>query len=291
MGRWGMRLFEGDQDLNIAVEIDAALGESDDMSLRLGRMIFQTDPLAPPAAKARYKTEEYLKRELPAIVAEGRATLDCGIGDELFKIFRARAGDGDAGGRARYRVVIVGAIMLRAGAKISDDDLRHLRDLVPQIHSLPSLAHSLRDSPARPSGAALLVASRGVDDEGFRHPGRAQFLAALDNYKPGVPRSFLEPRLVDHWKGPPKLFPARQALLMEISCYQCGKIASDISKELDQCSRCKRVWYCSKVSGMVLLRERSEANLTLETQDCQRAHWRDHKPACIAPSTCLSVNV
>lgn len=194
MGRWGMRLFEGDQDLEIAVEIDSALGQGDDMNLRLMRMVFQTDPAAPPEARARYQTAEYLEGELEATVAACRATLDCGIGDELFKIYRAREADG--GHRAKYRVVLVGAIMLRAGARIADDDLRHLRDLVPQINSRPGLAPSLQDNPARPTAAALLVSARDVDDEGFRNPGRAQFLAALDNYKPGVPRSFLEPRSV-----------------------------------------------------------------------------------------------
>ncbi|KAK7745856.1 hypothetical protein SLS53_002574 [Cytospora paraplurivora] len=223
MGRWGMRLFEGDQDLDMASEIDMALGDSDDMDLKLSLMIHQTDP---------------------AIVDKRRTVLDSGIGDQLFRIFRAK----ENGHEGKYRVILLGALMMHAGAKIRDDDFQHLRDLVPQIHSRDGLAPGLGDNPAQSSFAALLASSLMLGDHGFRNPGRAQFLAALDNYKAGVPRSYSEP-----------------------SCYQCGKIAADIGMALDQCSRCKRVWYCNR--------------------DCQKAHWKDHKPSCIAPEQVFMLNV
>ncbi|ROW02521.1 hypothetical protein VMCG_06111 [Cytospora schulzeri] len=237
MGRWGMRLFEGDQDIDIAIEIDTALGKGDDMNLHLSRMINQTDLLLPPAVQAYYKTEKYLKTELKKSVTKCRNTLDSGICDQLFRIFRAK----ENSAMGKYRVIILGALMMRAGAKIKDEDLQHLRDLVPLIQSNPGLAASLLGAAMRP--LALLMAVRNVGDDGFRQPGRAQFLAALDNYKAGVPRSFLEPR----------------------------QIEADIGQTPSQCAKCKAAWYCN--------------------EDCQKAHWKDHKPACIAPESRTTFNV
>lgn len=71
--------------------------------------------------------------------------------------------------------VILGALMMRAGANIKPEDIQHLRDLVPQINC---------------NSAATLP----LFDKGFRNPGRAQYSAALDHYQPGVPRNFQEPR-------------------------------------------------------------------------------------------------
>lgn len=64
-----------------------------------------------------------------------------------------------------------------------------------------------------------------IFDPGFRGPGKAQFLAALDHYQPGVPRDFDEP-----------------------SCFYCGKVEVDIGKALTECGTCKMAWYCDKVS-------------------------------------------
>ncbi|KAK2609706.1 hypothetical protein N8I77_003195 [Diaporthe amygdali] len=237
MGRWGMRLFEGDQDLDIALEINTAFGDSDDKDLQLSPMVHQTD-------MAHYKTDEY-KKELEGFVSNSRSTLNSGIGDELFKLFRKREHERNG----KYRVIIVGAIMMRAGAVIKDDDLNHLCELVPEIPSRDGLKPVLRNNPALCSPSSLLEAALDGDDWGFRHPGKVQFLTALENYKPGVPRSFQEP-----------------------SCYNCGKIAADSGEEiLLQCSKCKRVWYCNVA--------------------CQRAHWKNHKSACIPPEDRISLNV
>lgn len=189
MGRWGMRLFEGDQDLDIALEINKAFGDSDDKDLQLSPLIHQTDMCAPPDARAHYKTDEY-KKELEGFVSKSRSTLNSGIGDELFKLFRKREHERNG----KYRVIIVGTIMMRAGAVIKDDDFNHLRELVPKIPSRDGLKPVLRNNPALRSPSALLAAALDGDDRGFRHPGKVQFLAALENYKPGVPRSFQEPR-------------------------------------------------------------------------------------------------
>jgi len=72
-------------------------------------------------------------------------------------------------------VLILGALFMRAGARIRRCDRQHLRELVDQI----------------PSRAGF---SLPPNDGGFRDPGRAQYLAALENYKAGTPRSFVDPR-------------------------------------------------------------------------------------------------
>ncbi|KAI0882090.1 uncharacterized protein GGS22DRAFT_171496 [Annulohypoxylon maeteangense] len=83
--------------------------------------------------------------------------------------------------------------------------MHHLRELVPRINCN--------------SGFTL-----PTHDQGFRTPGRAQFLAALDHYQPGVPRNYNEP-----------------------SCFHCGKVKADLGKKLSNCSHCKAAWYCDKV--------------------------------------------
>lgn len=64
---------------------------------------------------------------------------------------------------------------MRVGAVIKADDLQPLRDLVPKVTCVP--------------GTALPFGG-----DGFRSPGRAQVLAALDAYEPGKLRSFQELR-------------------------------------------------------------------------------------------------
>ncbi|KAI7776781.1 hypothetical protein LA080_004437 [Diaporthe eres] len=241
MGRWGMRLFEGDRDLDLALDINHALGDSDDMHLRLSSMIHQTDMCCPPDIKVYYETDEY-KKKLEGIVSDRCNTLNSGIGDELFKIFRKREHEPEG----KYRVILVDVIMMRAGAVIKDDDFNHLRELVREIPCRDGLNPVLRSNPGV---VQLLAADLNGGDKGFRHPGKVQFLAALENYKPGVPRSFQEP-----------------------SCYSCGKIAADNGEAtLSQCSKCKRAWYCNMA--------------------CQRAHWKNHKSACIPPKGRISLNV
>lgn len=189
MGRWGMRLFEGDRDLDIALEINSAFGDSDDKDLHLSAMVNQTDMLAPAESKAFYETDEY-KKQLEATVSDRRATLDSGVGNELFRIFRKKENEPNG----KYQVIILGAIMMRAGAMIKNDDLNHLRGLVGDVTCRDGLTPALRGISGKPSALRLLAAGRDDTDNGFRHAGKVQFLTALDQYKPGVPRSFQEPR-------------------------------------------------------------------------------------------------
>lgn len=192
MGRWGHRtmtmcwplplkladyvpgLFEADADIDFACDISGdfvMMGGTED--LVPSNLIHQTDMLAPPEAKDYYKTEEY-RLKLDDDIVSIRNQLDSGIGDKLFDKYRAKENNLDEF-EGQYQVIIVGALMMRAGANISKEQLQHLRDLVPKIDCQYGYALPFRDL-------------------GFRDPGKAQFLAALDNYQPGVPRDYLEPR-------------------------------------------------------------------------------------------------
>lgn len=239
MGRWGMRLFEGDQDLDIGIQINQALGDSDDVDLGLSKMVHQTDMICPQETRAYYKTDEY-KRELEEIVSDCRDELNSGTGDELFEIFRKKEHEPEG----KYRVILVGAIMMRAGAAIKKDDFDHLRELVPQIPCRDGLHPAVRRMDSHLAALAILGSDMDSCDKGFRHPGKVQFLAALENYKTGVPRSFQEPRSVL------LLVYAIIKMLTKTSCYSCGKIAADNGEAtLSQCSKCKRAWYCNTVGS------------------------------------------
>lgn len=139
-------------------------------------MVHQSDMLAPPEAAALYRTAEYDHQLANVIVPYIRQKLDTSnLGERMFAACRAKESDPeDLFQEAKYRTIMMGALMMRAGARINAADLQHLRDLVPQINCT--------------SRRTLF------DDHGFRSPGRAQFLAALDHYQPGVARSFQEPR-------------------------------------------------------------------------------------------------
>ena len=128
-----------------------------------------------------YRPSEYQDKLANEMVPYIRSKLDENdFGQTLLAASRAREHEQRIFQDGRYRTILLGAMMMRVGAKISDDDLQHLRSLVPDIHC---------------SGRYQLP----IGDEGFRSPGRAQFLAALDHHQAGVPRSFREPRYVLHF--------------------------------------------------------------------------------------------
>ncbi len=95
----------------------------------------------------------------------------------------------------------------------------------------------------------------------FRGPGKRQFLAALDNYQPGTPRSFHEP-----------------------SCHACGKIHEDTGHALLMCGGCKVAWFCDKAGFLTRLRRECHGANTL-VQDCQRSLWSVHKHDCSRRNT------
>ncbi|RAQ60848.1 hypothetical protein COH20_010922 [Aspergillus flavus] len=87
MGRWGWRLFEGDQDLDAACCLAESLGiQTDDWEHSMSSMVHQTDMLADEGTRAFYRTEEY-KRELEnEIVPYVRANFDTdNFGDSCFQ--------------------------------------------------------------------------------------------------------------------------------------------------------------------------------------------------------------
>lgn len=142
-----------------------------------------------------------------------RNKLDSSLGDELFEKYRAAEQHVfDLYDSTKYLPIVFAAIMMEYGATIKEDHMKHLRDLVPKLQCN--------------EGTVALLA-----DCGFRGPGKRQFLAALDNYQAGKPRSFHQP-----------------------SCHGCGKIDSDIKAEgktLLKCGGCKNefaaAWFCDKV--------------------------------------------
>lgn len=143
-----------------------------------------------------------------------RQKLDSGLGDELFEKYRAAEQHAfDFGDLCKYLVVVFAAIMMRYGTTIKEDHIQHLRNLVPKIQCN--------------EGTVLPIA-----DSGFRGPGKRQFLAALDRYQAGKPRSFQEP-----------------------SCHGCGRVNDDVKddgKLLMKCGGCKNeravAWFCDKVN-------------------------------------------
>ncbi|CAI0646701.1 unnamed protein product [Colletotrichum noveboracense] len=80
MGRWGYRVFEGDNDIDVACAIKCPYGTGKDNDLRLVQMVNQTDMMAPPEVREFYKTSEY-REELDAIIMSIREKLDTGLGD------------------------------------------------------------------------------------------------------------------------------------------------------------------------------------------------------------------
>ncbi|KAI6086487.1 hypothetical protein F4821DRAFT_128030 [Hypoxylon rubiginosum] len=184
MGRWGSRLFESDLDLDIAGDIEALCGEDiNNLNLNLEVLLYRT------------RDDEHTKN-----VTELRNKLDSNdLGQTLLSRWRAKESEW-----GKYHVIIVGALLMSAGAKIKESEMQYLRETANQVTWVPDFALP-------------------IFDPGFRGPGKAQFLAALDHYQPGVPRDFDEP-----------------------SCFYCGKVEVDIGKALTECGTCKMAWYCDK---------------------------------------------
>ncbi|KDN64315.1 hypothetical protein CSUB01_09987 [Colletotrichum sublineola] len=201
MGRWGHRLFEGDLDLDLASDVhDVVLARDGSEDIRFSHILDQSDLFDPSHTREYYQSDEY-RLEVEKIIVTIRNRLDSGLGDKIFDKYRAK----ETELFGKYKVIIVGALMMRAGAEINKEHFQHLRDLVPQID-----CHHRYVLP--------------IPDLGLRGPGRAQFIAALDNYQTGTPRNFREP-----------------------SCFHCGKVHADLGKTLKECGGCKEAWYCGVI--------------------------------------------
>lgn len=145
--------------------------------MQLSYMVNQNDILTSPAQRMYMSTVIY-KAEIDQHIAWCRFTLDTGMGHTLMNVYRARENIVNVfmpGRNGKYLVIMAGALLMRVGAKIQDEHLAHLRQLAQQVNCSTGQCTTKQDW-------------------GFRAPGKAQFLAALANYKEGVPRRFDEPR-------------------------------------------------------------------------------------------------
>ncbi|KAK4232831.1 hypothetical protein C8A03DRAFT_39523 [Achaetomium macrosporum] len=157
MGRWGHRLFQSDNDADIAVEIiDEIVGESD-----LPDSAFGLD------------TEHENQ-----ILEQVRQKLDAGTGETLLERSLEGAQTKDPEDfleRKKYRPIALSAILMMAGAKISDEHVGRLRAIA--LHS--------------PGPESYVLPLAG--DNYFRGPDKKQYLAALDHYRQGLPCDFHKP--------------------------------------------------------------------------------------------------
>jgi hypothetical protein len=162
-------MFEGDQDIDIATELNAIIPGQE---LKLSQMVFQTDMITGQACRDFYKTPQY-KADLAIEVLRTRVKLDSGLGQKMMDLCRAREQSPDPRDLwiPKYVTCVAGALLMRAGAKISDADKQYIRDCVPGINCNYGFTIPPKDL-------------------GFRSPGKLQLLAALDNYVPGTPRKF-----------------------------------------------------------------------------------------------------
>lgn len=162
-------MFECDQDIDIALELNEIIPGQ---KLELSHMIHQTDHLAPPDCREFYKTPQY-KADLAIEILRLRVKLDSGLGQKMMDLCRAQESSPDPRKLwiPKYVTCVAGALLMRAGAKISDQDKQYIRDSIPEINC----------------NYGFTVPPK---DLGFRSPGKLQLLAALDNYVPGTPRKF-----------------------------------------------------------------------------------------------------
>ncbi|KAH8650086.1 hypothetical protein BX600DRAFT_442173 [Xylariales sp. PMI_506] len=156
MYRWGMRMFEGNLDLNFVDEISHPFDSYELKELRLDDILYGS----------------------PDMVAKCRHRLDAGECDKLFDLYNRQVNECRLGSdlhAAKYRLIVLAALMMQAGANIRAQDLENVRSLVDQVK-------------------CQAYVGQPISDEGFRGPGKVQFLATVDNYKAGAPRDFNAPR-------------------------------------------------------------------------------------------------
>ncbi|RAH84656.1 hypothetical protein BO86DRAFT_396906 [Aspergillus japonicus CBS 114.51] len=168
MGRWGWRLFEADRDLDILGDMLGHTGQSEEAwTWTLEDTILGPDYDTPTEVRSK------LDNEVLPYVRQRFDTDD--LGEQMLVACRAKEGEDMPFNPTKYTTILMGALIMRAGGQISSESMQHLRALVPQVNC----------------NARFVLP---LNDEGFRSPGRAQFLAALDHYRAGVPRSFRSPR-------------------------------------------------------------------------------------------------
>lgn len=255
MGRWAHTLFGHDDAIGHAIKIIKHITQGND---RHFAYMMENLLAACPLAVASFYAQEYgIIDQLQGDVDESidqliLHKLDSGMGDDLFEKYRAAGKNSPVDfGDSKYLPVILAAIMMEYGATIKEARIKNLSDLVEKMQCNEKVAMVFCDL-------------------GIRGAGKRQFLAALDHYQAGNPRSFREP-----------------------SCHCCGKINADIKAEgktLMKCGGCKNqiaaAWFCDKVrmaGRTILLSALNIADIVI-VQDCQRAQWKRHKPNCGTPA-------
>ncbi|KAJ5108829.1 hypothetical protein N7456_005504 [Penicillium angulare] len=181
MGRWGHRMFEGDRDFDLLGDLQQHVGMKEKWEYSMAEMVMT----GLSAEKKKYVREKF--------------DVD-NYGDTLFANCKAKEGEWEG----KYCTIILGTVLMSVGARISSQNMKHLRKLAGEVQCNPGFTLCLFD-------------------DGFRAPGRAQFLAALDHYQPGKPRNFLD-----------------------LSCFYCGKTGEDTGNPMFKCGKCKVSWYCDK---------------------------------------------
>jgi hypothetical protein len=146
-----------------------------------------------------------------AVLARVRQNLDAGFGDELLKKYRnlaTTATDPWEKHEAKYKYILVGAMIMTTGARIGDHAKQHLRQLASEVQCNETFTYAIADT-------------------GFRGPGKRQFLVALEHYKPGTPRNFRD--LSCHACGKTEVETGKALL-------KCSKCSNGPG------------WFCDKVS-------------------------------------------
>ncbi|KAJ5273589.1 hypothetical protein N7478_008714 [Penicillium angulare] len=166
MGRWGRRMFEGDSDLGLLADLENHVGIKEKGEHSMEDMIM----MRMPDEKVKYVREKL-----------GTSS----YGETLLTNCKSK----DLGWNGKHCTVILGAVMIAAGAHTSSENMQHLRKPVPQINCNTGYTMALFD-------------------EGFRAPGRPQFIAALDHYQPGIARSVRDLRIVSVVTGSSTNLPA-----------------------------------------------------------------------------------
>ena len=145
-------MFQGDHDMDAAVEIQKKIGVQ--LVGKNQEDAFDTLALHPDTLEsARIKLNTSLSTEL----MNKARTIGLGLIEPP------------------YDALVLIAVMMHCGAKISPEDRQYAKSIYPEIAKIP--------------GFALPLADRG-----FRKPGAVQFLTALENYVDGQARDFYEPR-------------------------------------------------------------------------------------------------
>ncbi|KAJ4422630.1 hypothetical protein N0V82_002749 [Gnomoniopsis sp. IMI 355080] len=174
MGRWGFRLFEGDADIDARSEIEGLIVDFL-KSEEEGHNILDTpelrevgDRIIQDAARMEDVHDDlrdgggfYLREKIESGDPVVRKILDNAICHTLFDLAK-----GD-----RFVEIIIGVMMMQAGAKLRPKDKRRLRNILASY----------------PHGASKLP------ENGFDNAGQAQLSAALDHYRAGTPRNFHTP--------------------------------------------------------------------------------------------------